>query len=342
MRAPRPVSRIENRACYESTALTVVCATSLSSCSAVRRTSPGQHSTRATCNGPTTCSTRTIRRARTTNAGSMPTAVDAGSMPCVTLSPTNFSPSIEWVIPDGVRSESGESALTAGPYRLAPSARDAEGSIDRTRTIRFKFDGQRVGRVCRRHVGFCIARQRRADRRAQLQVSSSTWDLLFRLRGAQRAGEDRIGHPQHSFGACDPGGARRTPRGPRTQSGWPSVTTDFARVLDMVAPLWAAGFYNKTFMWPSWHFYEWAVRGMAGLGHVPPGSGSGSLRHAQFALRRPDRGRWTHRTSGGGCGGRDGTSGRSVRAGAWAGWARRMGWHPHRRPDREVMVRGAG
>lgn len=54
-----------------------------------------------------------------------------------------------------------------------------------------------------------------------------------------------------------------------SQSGWPNVSLDFARVLDFAAPVWAAGFYNKTFMWPSWHAYEWLVRRMAGLGRAP-------------------------------------------------------------------------
>src|SRR6185437_277931 len=55
----------------------------------------------------------------------------------------------------------------------------------------------------------------------------------------------------------------------RSQSGWPSVDFDLGRVLDLVAPLWAAGFYNKTFIWPSWHRYETLIRGLAGLGHAP-------------------------------------------------------------------------
>jgi sarcosine oxidase subunit alpha len=54
--------------------------------------------------------------------------------------------------------------------------------------------------------------------------------------------------------------------------GWPSLDFDLGRVFDLAAPLWAAGFYNKSFMWPSWHAYEGLVRRMAGFGHVPSGS----------------------------------------------------------------------
>lgn len=52
----------------------------------------------------------------------------------------------------------------------------------------------------------------------------------------------------------------------RAQNCWPSVDFDVGRVLDFAAPLWPAGFYNKTFLWPSWHTYEPFIRAAAGLG----------------------------------------------------------------------------
>src|SRR5262249_32801263 len=55
----------------------------------------------------------------------------------------------------------------------------------------------------------------------------------------------------------------------RSQEGWPSVRFDFGRTLDFTAPLWSAGFYNKTFMWPKWPTYEGIIRRLAGLGHAP-------------------------------------------------------------------------
>ena len=55
----------------------------------------------------------------------------------------------------------------------------------------------------------------------------------------------------------------------RSVSGWPSVQFDLFRCLDFTASLWAAGFYNKTFIWPSWHRYERFIRHMAGLGAAP-------------------------------------------------------------------------
>jgi sarcosine oxidase, subunit alpha len=55
----------------------------------------------------------------------------------------------------------------------------------------------------------------------------------------------------------------------RTSSGWPNLQFDLLRVLDFTAPLWSAGFYNKTFIWPNWHTYEPFIRRMAGLGTAP-------------------------------------------------------------------------
>jgi sarcosine oxidase subunit alpha len=55
------------------------------------------------------------------------------------------------------------------------------------------------------------------------------------------------------------------------QSGWPSLRFDVLRSIDFVHSIFAAGFYNKTFMWPSWHVFEPVIRRLAGFGRVPPG-----------------------------------------------------------------------
>ncbi len=55
----------------------------------------------------------------------------------------------------------------------------------------------------------------------------------------------------------------------RTSSHWPSVNFDMARTFDLFSGLIPAGFYNKTFIWPSWQFYENLVRHTAGFGHCP-------------------------------------------------------------------------
>jgi len=55
----------------------------------------------------------------------------------------------------------------------------------------------------------------------------------------------------------------------RGQNAWPSVGFDLFGVLGFFKPLFPASFYYKTMMWPSWHWYEWAVRRLAGLGKAP-------------------------------------------------------------------------
>jgi sarcosine oxidase subunit alpha len=56
-----------------------------------------------------------------------------------------------------------------------------------------------------------------------------------------------------------------------SQAGWPSLSHDALRAIDVVHSVFAAGFYNKTFMWPSWHVYEPIIRSLAGFGRAPTG-----------------------------------------------------------------------
>jgi len=56
-----------------------------------------------------------------------------------------------------------------------------------------------------------------------------------------------------------------------SQNCFPSVNFDIGRIFDFTYKIWVAGFYNKTFIWPSWRWYEWLVRRTAGLGFVPDG-----------------------------------------------------------------------
>jgi sarcosine oxidase, subunit alpha len=58
----------------------------------------------------------------------------------------------------------------------------------------------------------------------------------------------------------------------RSQNCWPSVEFDVGALSNLLSPLFPAGFYYKTFMWPpSWwrSVYEGAIRRAAGLGQAP-------------------------------------------------------------------------
>jgi len=54
-----------------------------------------------------------------------------------------------------------------------------------------------------------------------------------------------------------------------SQNCWPSVKWDLWSITGIFAKALPAGFYYKTFMWPSWHFWEGLIRKASGLGEVP-------------------------------------------------------------------------
>ncbi|HEY1875184.1 MAG TPA: 2Fe-2S iron-sulfur cluster-binding protein [Steroidobacteraceae bacterium] len=76
-------------------------------------------------------------------------------------------------------------------------------------------------------------------------------------------------------------GARRTPNvratllplaeglSARSVNCWPGVGFDVGALAGAFAGLLPAGFYYKTFKWPSWRWFEPAIRRMAGLGNAP-------------------------------------------------------------------------
>src|ERR1700678_3147855 len=55
----------------------------------------------------------------------------------------------------------------------------------------------------------------------------------------------------------------------RSQNRWPSLRFDLASLLQAGGGFFGAGFYYKTFIWPSWRRYENMIRHLAGLGEAP-------------------------------------------------------------------------
>ncbi len=55
----------------------------------------------------------------------------------------------------------------------------------------------------------------------------------------------------------------------RSQNRWPTLGFDLASLLQAGGGFFGAGFYYKTFIWPSWRTYEPLVRHLAGLGEAP-------------------------------------------------------------------------
>ena len=61
---------------------------------------------------------------------------------------------------------------------------------------------------------------------------------------------------------------------------WPSPRFDWRGVNQLASPLFIAGFYYKTFMWPDWHLFEGPIRRAAGLGVAPEGRDPDRYVHA--------------------------------------------------------------
>src|ERR1700733_1202664 len=68
-----------------------------------------------------------------------------------------------------------------------------------------------------------------------------------------------------------------------SQNRWPTLRHDVGALLRLSGGFLGAGFYYKTFMWPSWKTYEGLIRRLAGLGPAPHASklSSPSVEHLE-------------------------------------------------------------
>jgi sarcosine oxidase subunit alpha len=149
------------------------------------------------------------------------------------------------------------------PFRLPKG-----GQVDRRQVLDFTFNGRHL----QGYAGDSLAAALLANGIHHVARSFK----YHRPRGIYSAGEEE---PNALLEIGE--GNRRTPNcratlvplrdglAARSQLGWPSLRLDLGRALDFTHRLWPAGFYNKTFKWPSWHFWERTIRTMAGLGRAP-------------------------------------------------------------------------
>ena len=146
------------------------------------------------------------------------------------------------------------------------------GRIDRSRTLRFTFDG----RACTGHPGDTLASALLANGVHLLGRSFK----YHRPRGLLSAGSDE----PNALVTVWRDAARYTPNLPATQvelydglqacsqNRWPSLNFDIGAINNALSRFIPSGFYYKTFMWPrrAWHkLYEPAIRRAAGLGIAP-------------------------------------------------------------------------
>jgi sarcosine oxidase, subunit alpha len=142
------------------------------------------------------------------------------------------------------------------------------GRIDRSRPLGFSFDG-------RRYRGF------RGDTLASALLANGVRIVgrsfkLHRPRGLVGAWtEEPNAIVQIGSGAGTVPNVKATQvelteaLEARSVNCWPSARFDVLAPVQLLAPLLPAGFYYKTFKWPSWRWYEPLIRRLAGLGIAP-------------------------------------------------------------------------
>jgi heterotetrameric sarcosine oxidase alpha subunit len=151
------------------------------------------------------------------------------------------------------------------PNRLANG-----GLIDRSRTLRFDFDGRELSG----HPGDTLASALLAN---GVRLVGRSFKY-HRPRGILTAGSEEPNALVELRA-----GARREPNTRATtielydgleaasQNRWPSLKLDIVAVNQLFGPIFTAGFYYKTFMWPAsfWEkLYEPMIRRAAGLGRA--------------------------------------------------------------------------
>jgi heterotetrameric sarcosine oxidase alpha subunit len=157
---------------------------------------------------------------------------------------------------------------------MSPNRLEGEGAILRDRVVSFTFDGRRLSG----HPGDTLAsallgagirlvgRSFKYHRpRGILTAGSEEPNALVELRTNARREPNTRATLVELFDGLEA----------RSQNRWPSLGFDVGAVNSLLSPLFVAGFYYKTFMWPAafWEkVYEPAIRRAAGLGRAGTGA----------------------------------------------------------------------
>ncbi|MFM2366279.1 MAG: hypothetical protein RIR95_887, partial [Pseudomonadota bacterium] len=144
------------------------------------------------------------------------------------------------------------------------------GQIDRSKTLRFHFDGlPYLG-----HPGDTLASALLANGvrlmgrsfkyhrpRGPIAAGSEEPNAIVELRSGARQEPNTRATVVELFDGLEA----------QSQNRWPSLRFDAMAINDRLSPFFAAGFYYKTFMWPAafWEkVYEPLIRRAAGLGSL--------------------------------------------------------------------------
>ncbi len=155
----------------------------------------------------------------------------------------------------------------AGSYRISGA-----GRLTPAKTVRFSFDGQSYSGV----EGDTLASALLAN---GVHLVGRSFKY-HRPRGILSAGAEE----PNALVSVERDAARKTPNvratvqevydglTAKSQNCWPSLAFDVGALNDLASPMFSAGFYYKTFMWPkaAWKsVYEPKIRAAAGLGVAP-------------------------------------------------------------------------
>ncbi|NKC12130.1 MAG: FAD-dependent oxidoreductase [Gammaproteobacteria bacterium] len=153
--------------------------------------------------------------------------------------------------------------ISRGPFR-APTG----GDIDRSRQLEFSFDARRLYG----HPGDTLASALLAN---GVRIVGRSFKY-HRPRGIVTHWVDEPNALVQLVGRDDEPNVRATTLPltnglqARSVNRWPSLGFDIGVLNDLLAPLFPAGFYYKTFMGgPGWNFFGPIIRRLAGLGVAP-------------------------------------------------------------------------
>src|SRR6185437_4631280 len=142
------------------------------------------------------------------------------------------------------------------------------GRIDRSRPVSFEFDGSRY----RGFAGDTLASALLAN---GVRIVGRSFKL-HRPRGIVGAWCEepnaivQIGEGEHTIPNLKATQVElRDGIRARSVNCWPNANRDIFAPLQFLGRMMPAGFYYKTFMWPSWHTFEPTIRRAAGLGIAP-------------------------------------------------------------------------
>ncbi|HEX4152740.1 MAG TPA: sarcosine oxidase subunit alpha family protein [Steroidobacteraceae bacterium] len=154
--------------------------------------------------------------------------------------------------------------------RQQPNRLQRLGVVDRSQPLNFQFDGRRYGGFAGDTVASAllaagvrlVGRSFKYHRpRGLLTAGSEEPNALIELRGGARREPNTRATVAELFEGLEA----------RSQNSWPGVGFDLGAVNSLLSPIFVAGFYYKTFMWPAalWEkLYEPLIRRAAGLGRA--------------------------------------------------------------------------